>query len=109
VVKGKVVRFANFGAFVEIEEGIEGLCHVSELSDERVEKPEDAVKIGQVLPFKILKLDPAQKKIGLSARAVGKENDPEDVRNYQETGSGMATLGDIANLMGTASDKKRGE
>ncbi|HWP41723.1 MAG TPA: 30S ribosomal protein S1 [Blastocatellia bacterium] len=109
VVKGKVVRFANFGAFVEIEEGIEGLCHVSELSDERVEKPEDAVKIGQVLPFKILKLDPAQKKIGLSARAVGKENDPEDVRTYQETGSGMATLGDIANLLGTASDKKRGE
>jgi small subunit ribosomal protein S1 len=109
VVKGKVVRFANFGAFVEIEEGIEGLCHVSELSDERVEKPEDAVKIGQVLPFKILKLDPAQKKIGLSARAVGKENDPEDVRTYQETGSGMATLGDIANLLGTGSDKKRGE
>ena len=79
-IKGKVVRFANFGAFVEIEEGIEGLCHVSELSDERVEKPEDAVKIGQVLPFKVLKLDPGQKKIGLSARAVGKENDPEDVQ-----------------------------
>jgi small subunit ribosomal protein S1 len=95
VVQGKVVRFANFGAFVEIEEGIEGLCHVSELSDERVEKPEDAVKIGQVLPFKILKLDPSQKKIGLSARAVGKENDPEDVRTYHETGGGMATLGEM--------------
>jgi small subunit ribosomal protein S1 len=95
VVQGKVVRFANFGAFVEIEEGIEGLCHVSELSDERVEKPEDAVKIGQVLSFKILKLDPAQKKIGLSARAVGKENDPEDVRTYHETGGGMATLGEM--------------
>jgi small subunit ribosomal protein S1 len=95
VVRGRMVRFATFGAFVELEEGIEGLCHVSELSDERVEKPEDAVKIGQVLPFKILKLDPAQKKIGLSARAVGKENDPEDVRTYQETGAGMATLGDI--------------
>ena len=82
------------------------------LSDERVEKPEDAVKIGQVLPFKILKLDQGQKKIGLSARAVGKENDPEDVRTYQETGSGMATLGDIgdiANLFGAASDKKREE
>jgi small subunit ribosomal protein S1 len=95
VVQGKVVRFANFGAFVEIEEGIEGLCHVSELSDERVEKPEDAVKIGQVLPFKILKLDPAQKKIGLSARAVGKDSDPEDVRTYHETGGGMATLGEM--------------
>jgi small subunit ribosomal protein S1 len=93
-VTGKVVRFANFGAFVEIEEGIEGLCHVSELSDGRVEKPEDAVKIGQTMPFKILKLDPAQKKIGLSARAVGKENDPGDVRTYQETG-GMATLGEM--------------
>ena len=106
VIKGRAVRFANFGAFIEIEEGIEGLCHVSELSDSRVEKPEDAVKIGQVLPFKILKLDPSQKKIGLSARAVGKENDPEDVRTYQETGSGMATLGDIANLLGSSSDKK---
>jgi small subunit ribosomal protein S1 len=106
VIKGKAVRFANFGAFIEIEEGIEGLCHVSELSDSRVEKPEDAVKIGQVMPFKILKLDPSQKKIGLSARAVGKENDPEDVRTYHETGSGMATLGDIANLLTTTSDKK---
>ncbi|HKV38578.1 MAG TPA: 30S ribosomal protein S1 [Blastocatellia bacterium] len=107
LVKGKVVRFASFGAFVELEEGIEGLCHVSELSDERIEKPESAVKIGQTLQFKILKLDPPQKKIGLSARAVGKDSDPEDVRNYQETGAGMATLGDIANLLGAASDKKR--
>src|SRR5215510_11216955 len=106
VVRGKMVRFATFGAFVELEEGIEGLCHVSELSDERGEKPEDAVKIGQVLQFKILKLDPGQKKIGLSARAVGKEDDPEDVRNYQETGAGMATLGDIANLLGSSVDKK---
>ena len=102
-VTGKVVRFANFGAFVEIEEGIEGLCHVSELSDGRVEKPEDAVKIGQVMPFKILKLDPAQKKIGLSARAVGKENDPEDVRSYQETG-GMATLGEMFKNLQTGKD-----
>jgi small subunit ribosomal protein S1 len=109
VIRGRVVRFANFGAFVEIEEGIEGLCHVSELSDSRVEKPGDAVKVGQTLPFKILKLDPSQKKIGLSARAVGKENDPEDVRTYHETGAGMATLGDIANLLGAASDKKENE
>ncbi|HKP85143.1 MAG TPA: 30S ribosomal protein S1 [Blastocatellia bacterium] len=110
VVQGRVVRFANFGAFVEIEEGIEGLCHVSELSDERVEKPEDAVKIGQVLPFKILKLDPSQKKIGLSARAVGKDNDPEDVRTYQETGSGMATLGEVfKNLQAGTPENKKGE
>src|SRR5205085_1484208 len=105
-VTGKVRSLTDFGAFVEIEEGIEGLCHVSELSDGRVEKPEDAVKIGQVLPFKILKLDPAQKKIGLSARAVGKENDPEDVRSYQETG-GMATLGEMfKNLQANKDDEE---
>jgi small subunit ribosomal protein S1 len=106
VITGKIVRFANFGAFVEIEEGIEGLCHVSELSDERVEKPEDAVQIGQTMQFKILKLDPAQKKIGLSARAVGKDNDPEDVRSYHDSGSGMATFGDIANLLSPKSSDK---
>jgi small subunit ribosomal protein S1 len=109
VITGKVVRFANFGAFVEIEEGIEGLCHVSELSDERVEKPEDTVQVGQMMQFKILKLDPAQKKIGLSARAVGKDNDPEDVRSYQDSGSGMATLGDIANLLGSKSSEDKSE
>ncbi|HUK92029.1 MAG TPA: S1 RNA-binding domain-containing protein, partial [Blastocatellia bacterium] len=109
LVRGKVVRFASFGAFVELEEGIEGLCHISELSDERVEKPESTVKIGQLVQFKILKLDPANKKIGLSARAVGKDNDPEDVRTYQETGGGMATLGDIANLLGASSEGKKRE
>ena len=109
VVTGKVVRFASFGAFVEIQEGIEGLCHVSELSDDRIEKPENAVKIGQVMPFKILKLDPAQKKIGLSARAVGKDDDPEDVRTYHETGAGMATLGDIANLLSTSPESKKSD
>ncbi len=109
VITGKVVRFANFGAFVEIEEGIEGLCHVSELSDERVEKPEDAVKIGQTLQFKVLKLDPGQKKIGLSARAVGKDNDPEDVRSYHETGTGMATLGEHLAKLISPSDKKSEE
>jgi small subunit ribosomal protein S1 len=109
IVKGKVVRFANFGAFVEIEEGIEGLCHVSELSDNRVEKPEDAVKVGQVLPFKILKLDPSQKKIGLSARAVGKDDEPTEERNYHETGSGMATLGDMFKNLQRTSESSEGE
>ncbi len=103
-ISGKIVRFANFGAFVEIEEGIEGLCHVSELSDERIERPENAAQVGQVMQFKILKLDPAQKKIGLSARAVGKENDPGDLRTYQDTS--MATLGDALGGLFNQAPKK---
>ncbi|HEY0386487.1 MAG TPA: 30S ribosomal protein S1, partial [Pyrinomonadaceae bacterium] len=63
VVKGKIARFANFGAFVELDENLEGLCHISELSDKRVEKPEDVVQLGQEMDFKILRIDPESKKI----------------------------------------------
>jgi small subunit ribosomal protein S1 len=98
LVTGKVTRFANFGAFIEIEDGIEGLCHVSELSDQHVDKPEDAVKIGQKLSFKILKMDREAKKIGLSARAVGKDEPIIDVRSYTSNDSGMASLGEIADF-----------
>ncbi len=95
VVSGKISRFANFGAFVELDDGIEGLCHVSELSENHVEKPEDAVQVGQSLQFKILKMDPEAKKIGLSVRAVGKDEPIIDVRSYTTSDSGMASLGDL--------------
>lgn len=105
-VAGKVTRFANFGAFVELEDGIEGLCHVSELSDQHVEKPEDAVKIGQRIAFKILKMDREAKKIGLSARAVGKDEPIIDVRTYTSSESGgMASLGEIADFNTSNDDK----
>ena len=104
-----MARFANFGAFVELEEGIEGLCHVSELADERVEKPEDAVKIGQMITFKILKLDREQRKIGLSARAATKEDDPGDVRTYYDSGEGMASLGELADYTRSSATEKEEE
>jgi small subunit ribosomal protein S1 len=106
VITGKVMRFANFGAFIELDGGIEGLCHVSELTDQRVEKPEMAAQVGQEMQFKILKLDPAQKKIGLSARAIGKEPDLEDVATYQ-TQEAVASLGEIAAF--TNPDAKKAE
>jgi small subunit ribosomal protein S1 len=98
LVTGKVTRFANFGAFVELEDGIEGLCHVSELSENHVDKPEDAVKQGQTLQFKILKMDREARKIGLSARAVGKDEPILDVRNYTSGDSGMARLFEVADF-----------
>ena len=105
VVGGKVTRFANFGAFVELEDGIEGLCHVSELSEQHVEKPEDAVKVGQAMQFKILKMDREQRKIGLSARAVGKDEPIIDMRNYTSAEGGMASLGELAGLSGSGSSE----
>jgi small subunit ribosomal protein S1 len=68
-VQGKVTRTTDFGAFVELEDGVEGLLHVSELSHERVNKPEDVVQVGQDLTLKVIKLDPEERKIGLSLRA----------------------------------------
>jgi len=99
VVHGKIARFANFGAFVELDENLEGLCHISELSDERVTKPEDVVQIGQEMDFKILRIDSEGKKIGLSARAVGKDEPLVDTKVYSsEAGGGMASLAELADF-----------
>jgi small subunit ribosomal protein S1 len=70
VVLGKVVRFADFGAFVELEPGVDGLVHVSEISHQRVNKPADALNIGQPVKAKILDVNKDEKKIGLSIKAV---------------------------------------
>ncbi len=105
VVRGKVTRFTNFGVFVELGEGLEGLCHISELSDERVERVEDIAKVGDEMDFKILRIEPSDQKIGLSHRAVGKDDEPiVDTRQFSsEAKGGMASLGELANLkFGTA-------
>lgn len=100
VVRGKISRFAGFGVFVELADELEGLCHISELSDERVNRAEDIVQIGQEMDFKILRIEPDVQKIGLSARAVGKEDEAEiDTKVYStEAKGGMASLGELANL-----------
>jgi small subunit ribosomal protein S1 len=101
VVRGKVSRFTSFGVFVELDEGLEGLCHISELSDQRVERPEDVVQLGQELDFKILRIENVDQKIGLSYRAVGKDDEPiVDTRQFSsEAKGGMASLGELANLV----------
>jgi small subunit ribosomal protein S1 len=100
IVRGKISRFANFGAFVELAEGLEGLCHVSELSEERVEKPEDVAKVGDEMDFRILRVEQENRKIGLSARAA-KSDEPVsyDAKSYStEAKGGMASLAELANL-----------
>jgi small subunit ribosomal protein S1 len=100
VIKGTISRFASFGIFVELAPDLEGLCHISELSDDRIENPEDEFEIGQELDFKILRIEHDVEKIGLSHRAVGRENEPTmDTRSYSsEAKGGMASLGELANL-----------
>jgi small subunit ribosomal protein S1 len=70
VKKGKVTKLTNFGVFVELEPGLEGLLHISELADHKVESPEEVVKVGDEVEVKILRVDPADRKIGLSRKRL---------------------------------------
>jgi small subunit ribosomal protein S1 len=68
VIRGKVTKITNFGVFVELENDLEGLLHISELADHKVENPQDVVKIGEEVDVKILRVDTADRKIGLSLK-----------------------------------------
>ena len=70
LIKGKVTKITNFGVFVGLEDGLEGLLHISELSDQKIENPEDICKVGDELEVKILRVDIDDRKIGLSRKRV---------------------------------------
>ncbi len=70
IVKGKVSKLASFGAFVEIEDGIDGLVHISQISDDRVQKVKDALQPGQEVEARVIKIDPVERRIGLSIKAA---------------------------------------
>jgi small subunit ribosomal protein S1 len=99
VVHGKVLRTAQFGAFVEIAEGVEGLCHISEAGDDGGSK----LETGLEHEFKIIKINVEEKKVGLSLRAVGHEASRAQVENYKAdahkhpVSSSTTTLGDLIN------------
>jgi small subunit ribosomal protein S1 len=70
MVNGEVTKLTSFGAFVEIDKDLEGLLHISEMSDGKLEKPEEVVQVGQKLELRIINVDPDERKIGLSLRGV---------------------------------------
>jgi small subunit ribosomal protein S1 len=109
VIKGKVLRTAQFGAFVEIADGVEGLCHVSEAVDQNHQPVK--LDVDSEHEFKIVKMNQEEKKVGLSIRAVGEEASRAEVESYKERGgdkdhkdhksssssSSSTTLGDLIN------------
>ena len=75
--KGKVTKLTNFGVFVELEPGLEGLLHISELADHKVESPEEIVKVGDEIEVKVLRVEPKDRKIGLSRKNLYGGPEPE--------------------------------
>ena len=96
-VKGQVIRHAPFGIFVELADGVEGLCHVSELDDADRDNPEARFNVGDEIELRIIKLNPAERKIGLSWKATAEEAErhQEAAEPYREGDDGSATLADL--------------
>jgi small subunit ribosomal protein S1 len=108
VVKGKVLRMADFGAFVELAPGIEGLCHISEIEEKRgkgdrqQKQPKkdgpaaSTLEAGTEYDFKVVKLDPEHRRIGLSYRGALKQEERRTLNEYRASKSSpTATIGDI--------------
>jgi small subunit ribosomal protein S1 len=103
ILEGKIVRLTDFGAFVELTDGVEGLVHVSEMSHERLEKPADKFQVGQTVRVKILRTEPEERKIGLSIKAAADELGEKELSQYQaerreEERAASITLGDVGDL-----------
>ncbi|MCI6189996.1 MAG: S1 RNA-binding domain-containing protein, partial [Clostridium sp.] len=92
IFEGKVVRLTNFGAFVEVLPGIEGLVHITEITDSNIAKPSEVLKVGQKVKVKILNVDKNEKKLSLTIKdAIEKSN---EYMQYNDSDEGV-TLGDL--------------
>jgi small subunit ribosomal protein S1 len=95
-IEGKVTKLADFGAFVELEEGLEGLIHISELSTEQVGKVADVVSIGDTVKAEIISIDARERKIGLSVKAMVRSEERANIEQYGGSkGKSTNTLGDL--------------
>jgi len=94
-VKGKVIKVTEFGAFVEIDQGIEGLIHISELSQDRVEDPRSVVNENDTIEVMVLDVDPEERRIALSVKSLQLSKGEEDYQEYlRRQGNASVTLGD---------------
>src|SRR5690349_21195504 len=96
IVDAKILKVMDFGAFVEIEKGVEGLVHVSEISEERIEDPRSVLSEGQETKVQIISLDQGERKIGLSIKGAVRAQEMADAQGYTVgSNTGGATLGDV--------------
>ena len=100
LVKGTVTKITNFGVFIGLEDGLEGLLHISELAEHKVEDPEEIVKVGQELEVKVLRVDTDERKIGLSLKRVDWGEEQERAAAEAEAAGSSAPNADDGDLKG---------
>ena len=111
VIKGKVARVAGYGAFIELDNDIDGLVHISQISEERVEKIKDFLNEGDEVSARVIKIDKDERRIGLSVKAADYDEDAlaKEVAAYDEVGEDLTTsLGDLLDEA-TASESEESE
>jgi small subunit ribosomal protein S1 len=94
-IDGRVTKLTDFGAFVELEEGIEGLVYVSEISSQRIEKPSDILKIGDEVRAEILSIEPKERRIGLSIKQLGRSEERSNFDSYAGDKTKKSSMGDV--------------
>jgi len=109
VIKGKVARVAGYGAFIELDNEIDGLVHISQISEERIEKVKDHLSEEQEVTARVIKIDKEERRIGLSIKAADYDEDAlaKEVAAYDEVGEDLTTsLGDLLDEATSASEEQ---
>ncbi|RYZ71938.1 MAG: S1 RNA-binding domain-containing protein, partial [Proteobacteria bacterium] len=94
-IEGNVTKLTDFGAFVELEEGVEGLIYVSEIADQRIEKPSDVLKVGDNVRTEILSIEPKERRIGLSIKQLNKTEERQAFATYAGDANKKTSMGDL--------------
>lgn len=94
-VDGIVTKLTDFGAFIEIEEGVEGLIYVSEIADHRIEKPSDVLKVGDKVKAEIISIEPKERRIGMSIKQLARSEERANYESYMGDKNKKNTLGDM--------------
>lgn len=98
ILTGKVVRLADFGAFVELEPGVEGLVHITQITDENIAKPSQVLNVGDNVKIKILELNEEKKKLSLSIKEADNKT-AEEIEKYSDTDEGNYVFADLLKNM----------
>jgi small subunit ribosomal protein S1 len=109
VVQGTITKITSFGAFVELKDGIDGLVHISQISEERIDKVKDHVSVDQEVSARVIKIDREERRLGLSIKAANYSSDQLAAETASFEALNRDTSGDMMNLgdiLDAASDKK---
>lgn len=104
IVNGKVTSVTDFGVFIELEEGIEGLIHVSELSKEKIESPKDFAQVGDTIEAAVLQVDTVDRKIALSVKNLDEQKEKAEVNEFM--GAQKSATSNLGDLLQGAMDRK---